>query len=188
MATVHCCGSGICPGSEFFPSRIRIKEFRYFNPKNCFLIPTSAFSLDLSEPVKKSLPKTTSYQPLSRSAVSDQYVDLQINLFFWCPSPPPWCPPLVAYLLLRLSVLPGEKKSFRIFFALSASRLYSVHLIWPKTIHLCVPLTVMDVCLYFAEINHLCFMSVCPLSWPGRTASCTYPSSSLESARWVVFF
>jgi hypothetical protein len=26
------------PGSEFFPSqsRIRIKEFKYFNPKNCF--------------------------------------------------------------------------------------------------------------------------------------------------------
>jgi hypothetical protein len=25
------------PGSEFFPSRIRIKEFKYFNPENCFL-------------------------------------------------------------------------------------------------------------------------------------------------------
>ncbi len=24
------------PGSEFFPSRICIKEFKYFNPKNCF--------------------------------------------------------------------------------------------------------------------------------------------------------
>jgi hypothetical protein len=24
------------PGSEFFPSRIRIKEFKYLNPKNCF--------------------------------------------------------------------------------------------------------------------------------------------------------
>jgi hypothetical protein len=24
------------PGSELFPSRIRIKEFKYFNPKNCF--------------------------------------------------------------------------------------------------------------------------------------------------------
>jgi hypothetical protein len=23
-------------GSEFFKSRIRIKEFKYFNPKNCF--------------------------------------------------------------------------------------------------------------------------------------------------------
>jgi hypothetical protein len=23
-------------GSEFFPSRIRIKEVKYFNPKNCF--------------------------------------------------------------------------------------------------------------------------------------------------------
>jgi hypothetical protein len=25
------------PGSEFFPSRIHIKEFKYFNPKTCFL-------------------------------------------------------------------------------------------------------------------------------------------------------
>ncbi len=25
------------PGSEYFPSRIRIKECKYFNPKNCFL-------------------------------------------------------------------------------------------------------------------------------------------------------
>jgi hypothetical protein len=25
------------PGSEFFPSRIRIKEFKYFNPKKWFL-------------------------------------------------------------------------------------------------------------------------------------------------------
>jgi hypothetical protein len=24
------------PGSEFYPSRIRIKEFKYFNPKICF--------------------------------------------------------------------------------------------------------------------------------------------------------
>jgi hypothetical protein len=34
-------GSGIFyisdPGSEFFPSRIRIKEFKYFNPKKLFL-------------------------------------------------------------------------------------------------------------------------------------------------------
>jgi hypothetical protein len=27
------------PGSELFPSRIRIKEFKYFNPKNCLPIP-----------------------------------------------------------------------------------------------------------------------------------------------------
>ncbi len=43
----HCCGSGMFisdptffhPGSEFFPpgSRIRIKEFKYLNPKNYFL-------------------------------------------------------------------------------------------------------------------------------------------------------
>jgi hypothetical protein len=46
----QCCGSGrfiLDPGSEFFPSRIpdpnffpsriRIKEFKYFNPKNLFL-------------------------------------------------------------------------------------------------------------------------------------------------------
>jgi hypothetical protein len=46
----QCCGSGMFipgskiffimdPGSEFFPSRIRIKEFKYFNltQKNCFL-------------------------------------------------------------------------------------------------------------------------------------------------------
>jgi hypothetical protein len=36
----QCCGSGMFipdPGSEFFPSRIRIKEFKYFNPKKCFL-------------------------------------------------------------------------------------------------------------------------------------------------------
>jgi hypothetical protein len=26
----------VYPGSEFFPSRILIKEFKYFNPKNCF--------------------------------------------------------------------------------------------------------------------------------------------------------
>ncbi len=26
----------IYPGSKFFPSRIRIKELKYFNPKNCF--------------------------------------------------------------------------------------------------------------------------------------------------------
>jgi hypothetical protein len=26
------------PGSEFFPSQIRIKEFKYFNPKNYFLV------------------------------------------------------------------------------------------------------------------------------------------------------
>jgi hypothetical protein len=25
------------PGSEFFPSWIRVKEFKYFNSKNCFL-------------------------------------------------------------------------------------------------------------------------------------------------------
>ncbi len=43
------CGSGsvlfwavfriqdVYPGSECFPSRICIKEFKYFNPKNCFL-------------------------------------------------------------------------------------------------------------------------------------------------------
>jgi hypothetical protein len=44
---VRCCGSGMFyhgsriqdpnffyPGSEFFPSRIRIKEFKYFNPNN----------------------------------------------------------------------------------------------------------------------------------------------------------
>jgi len=54
VSNFHCCGSGIFyPGSEFFPSRIldpgskrfpdpgririRIKEFTYFNPKNCFL-------------------------------------------------------------------------------------------------------------------------------------------------------
>jgi hypothetical protein len=38
------CGSGMFipdpyffhPGSEFFPSRIHIKEFKYFIPKNCF--------------------------------------------------------------------------------------------------------------------------------------------------------
>ncbi len=41
----QCCGSGMFipdpnyfhPGSDFFPSRIRIKEFKYFNPKNLFL-------------------------------------------------------------------------------------------------------------------------------------------------------
>jgi hypothetical protein len=27
----------VYPGSEFFPSRIRIKEFKYFNPKKLFL-------------------------------------------------------------------------------------------------------------------------------------------------------
>jgi hypothetical protein len=27
---------GCFPGSEFFPPRIRIQEFKYFNPKNCF--------------------------------------------------------------------------------------------------------------------------------------------------------
>jgi hypothetical protein len=27
----------IYPGSDFFPSRIRIKEFKYFNPKKWFL-------------------------------------------------------------------------------------------------------------------------------------------------------
>jgi hypothetical protein len=44
---LQCCGSGIFipdpnfshTGSRirFFPSRIRIKEFKYFNPKKCFL-------------------------------------------------------------------------------------------------------------------------------------------------------
>ncbi len=29
----------VSPGSEFFPSRIRIKEFKYFNPKNFFKAP-----------------------------------------------------------------------------------------------------------------------------------------------------
>ncbi len=41
----QCCGSGIFildpaffhPGSELFPSRIRIKEFKYFNQKKWFL-------------------------------------------------------------------------------------------------------------------------------------------------------
>ncbi len=45
----HCCGSGMFPGSDLFPSRIpdpnchrpgsriRIEEFKYFNPKNRFL-------------------------------------------------------------------------------------------------------------------------------------------------------
>jgi hypothetical protein len=36
----QCCGSGMFildPGSEFFPSRIRIKEFKYFKPKKWFL-------------------------------------------------------------------------------------------------------------------------------------------------------
>jgi hypothetical protein len=35
----QCCGSGMFipdPGSEFYPSWIRIKEFKYFNPKHCF--------------------------------------------------------------------------------------------------------------------------------------------------------
>jgi hypothetical protein len=41
----RCCGSGMYfqdptlfhPGSEFFPSRIRIKKFKYINPKKWFL-------------------------------------------------------------------------------------------------------------------------------------------------------
>jgi hypothetical protein len=41
----QCCGLGMFipdsnflhPGSEFFPSRIRIKEFKYFKPKKWFL-------------------------------------------------------------------------------------------------------------------------------------------------------
>ncbi len=34
----QCCGSGMfIPDPNIFPSRIRIKEFKYFNPKNCFL-------------------------------------------------------------------------------------------------------------------------------------------------------
>ncbi len=34
----QCCGSGmVYPGSEFFPSRIRINEFKHFNPKKLFL-------------------------------------------------------------------------------------------------------------------------------------------------------
>jgi hypothetical protein len=39
----QCCGSGMFipdPGSEFFPSRISIKEFKYFNPKKWFLSST----------------------------------------------------------------------------------------------------------------------------------------------------
>jgi hypothetical protein len=38
--SVQCRGSGMFipdPRSEFFPSRIRNKEFKYFNPKSCFL-------------------------------------------------------------------------------------------------------------------------------------------------------
>ncbi len=38
----QCGGSGMFvpdPGSYFFPSRIYIKEFKYFNPKNSFLSP-----------------------------------------------------------------------------------------------------------------------------------------------------
>jgi hypothetical protein len=42
---LQCCGSGMCipnfsvpnPGSEFFSSRIRSKEFEYCNPKKWFL-------------------------------------------------------------------------------------------------------------------------------------------------------
>ncbi len=31
---IQCCGSvDVYPGSDFFPSRIRIKKFEYFNPK-----------------------------------------------------------------------------------------------------------------------------------------------------------
>jgi hypothetical protein len=36
LSNIQCCGSGMFipdPGSEFFPPRIRIKEFKYFNPK-----------------------------------------------------------------------------------------------------------------------------------------------------------
>jgi hypothetical protein len=33
-ATSQCCGYGmVYPGYEFFSSRIRVKEFKYFNPK-----------------------------------------------------------------------------------------------------------------------------------------------------------
>ncbi len=38
--TYHCCGSEMSildPGSVFFPSRIRIKDFKCFNPKKMFL-------------------------------------------------------------------------------------------------------------------------------------------------------
>jgi hypothetical protein len=42
MSCVQCCGSGMFiphPGSEYFHpgSRIRIKEFKYFNPQEWFL-------------------------------------------------------------------------------------------------------------------------------------------------------
>jgi hypothetical protein len=36
MLNTSVADPGVYPGSEFFPSRIRIKEFKYFNPKNCF--------------------------------------------------------------------------------------------------------------------------------------------------------
>jgi hypothetical protein len=59
------CGSGMFipdPGSEFFPSRIRIKEFKFSNPKTCFkavgkmirvVHPGSVF---LTHPVVKKAP------------------------------------------------------------------------------------------------------------------------------------
>ncbi len=49
--------------------------------------------------------------------------------------PTPWCPPLIAYLP-RLSVLPREKILHDIFRPVGIQIL---HLMWPKTIYLCVP-------------------------------------------------
>jgi hypothetical protein len=46
-------------GSDFFPSRIKIKEFKYFNPKNCFLSFRKydpSFSSRISDPDRNLLP------------------------------------------------------------------------------------------------------------------------------------
>jgi hypothetical protein len=43
-------------GSEFFPSRIRIKEFKYFDPKNCFLALGNKSGLFIPDPDPVFLP------------------------------------------------------------------------------------------------------------------------------------
>jgi hypothetical protein len=40
------------PGSEFFLSRIHIKEFKYFNPKNCFFLSSHKYDPGCSSGIR----------------------------------------------------------------------------------------------------------------------------------------
>ncbi len=97
---IQCCGSDmfipdpIClsrirlfsiphPGSEFFPSRIRIKEFQYFNPKKWFVssrIYDPDCSSRISDPDPDFLPDPGSRGQKSTGSGSATLVSLNVDI------------------------------------------------------------------------------------------------------------